>query len=74
MKYKIIDHFECCGELFKKRCDGKSSPTRLVTLKEILEEINRDRSDEWTDYNRLDWREGLREWTEWELIEPRKTV
>ena len=33
------------------------------TMEQILDEINRDRSSEWTDYDRTDWREGLREWT-----------
>ena len=34
-----------------------------MTLPMILEEINRDRSDEWTDYDETDWREGLAEFT-----------
>jgi len=33
----------------------------LLTVSEILEEINRDRSDEWQDYDESDWREGLDE-------------
>ena len=28
------------------------------SLKEVLHEINRDRSDEWTSYNETDWKEG----------------
>ena len=40
------------------------------TIKEILEEINRDRSDEWTDYDETDWQEGLEEFTEFELVDP----
>ena len=31
------------------------------TVAEILEEINRDHSGDWTDYDESDWREGLRE-------------
>jgi hypothetical protein len=34
-----------------------------MTLPEILEEINRDRSEAWQDYDQTDWREGLSEWT-----------
>lgn len=29
------------------------------TVKEILDEINRDRSEEWTPYDENDWMEGL---------------
>lgn len=39
------------------------------TIPEILEEINRDRSDQWTDYDLSDWREGLEEFTEFEVAE-----
>ena len=38
------------------------------TVKQILEDINRDRSEEWTDYDETDWREGLTEFTEWEVL------
>jgi len=41
---------------------------REVSLAEILEEINRDRSADWTDYDETDWKEGLSEFTYWELI------
>jgi hypothetical protein len=37
------------------------------TIEQILEEINRDRSEEWTPYDKSDWIEGLEEWTEYEL-------
>jgi len=39
------------------------------TLPEILEEINRDRSDEWSDYDEWDWKEGLDTFTEYELVQ-----
>lgn len=29
------------------------------TLEQVLFEINRDRSDEWTNYDESDWKEGL---------------
>ena len=38
-----------------------------MTLPMILEEINRDRSEEWTDYDETDWREGLAEFTTLEV-------
>jgi len=34
------------------------------TLTEILHEINRDHSDEFTPYDESDWREGWNEWCE----------
>ena len=52
--------------------DRSDSETRgliyEVTLQEILQEINRDRSEEWTDYDDTDWQEGLDMFTEWELL------
>jgi len=39
------------------------------TLPQILEEINRDRSDEWSDYDEWDWKEGLDTFTEYELVQ-----
>ncbi|KKN11366.1 hypothetical protein LCGC14_1027060 [marine sediment metagenome] len=33
-------------------------------LKQVLEEINRDRSEEWTDYDKTDWLEGWEVWCE----------
>lgn len=37
-------------------------------VRSILREINRDRSQEWVNYNKHDWREGLEVFTEFELI------
>jgi len=34
------------------------------SLESIIAEINRDRSDDWTDYDESDWREGWDEWCE----------
>jgi len=45
----------------------KSSEIFEWTLKEVLEEINRDRSEEWQNYNRTDWREGWDEWCEGDI-------
>ena len=54
-RYIIIDHDN----------NGKVS---YWTLSEILAEINRDRSDEWTPYDETDWREGLEQWTNLEYV------
>jgi len=40
----------------------------VMTLNEILENINRDRSENWTPYDSSDWIEGLHEFTEFKLI------
>lgn len=34
------------------------------TIEQILNEINRDRSEEWTKYDQNDWQEGWRVWIE----------
>jgi hypothetical protein len=40
------------------------------SLDQILEEINRDHSDDFSPYTATDdVREGLREWTEWRVID-----
>ncbi len=45
-----------------------------LTVTEILENINRDRSKEWEDYGNEDWREGLECFTEFILIKRRKPL
>ena len=37
------------------------------TLEQVLVEINRGRSNEWTDYDKTDWKEGWNEWVEGEF-------
>lgn len=39
------------------------------TLTEILQEINRDRSDDWTPYDASDWCEGWDQWVDGYTIE-----
>lgn len=56
MSYKLIDMSDINGKIF------------VMKLSEILQEINRDRSDDWTDYNISDWREGLSEFTYLKVI------
>ena len=40
-----------------------------MTLQEVIDDINRDRSDSWTDYDESDWVEGLSEFTYYEIEE-----
>lgn len=44
--------------------DIESGEVMRWTLTDILNEINRDRSDDWTPYNASDWREGWDQWCE----------
>ena len=54
-------------KLYKIR-DVEDGSVYNMTLPMILEEINRDRSEEWTKYDETDWREGLAEFTTYEVI------
>lgn len=47
--------------------DAQGAPT-IMTVRELLEHINADRSEEWEDYDASDWREGMEHWTEYKLI------
>jgi hypothetical protein len=49
--------------------DIEYNTTFQMSLEEILQEINRDRSENWQDYDETDWREGLTEWTTWEIVD-----
>jgi len=49
--------------------DIEYNTTFQMSLEEILEEINRDRSGAWNHYDETDWREGLTEFTTWEIID-----
>ena len=55
------------SKIYKIR-DVEDGSVYNMTLPMILEEINRDRSDEWTNYDETDWREGLAEFTTYEVI------
>ena len=55
------------NKLYKIR-DVEDGSVYNMTLPMILEEINRDRSDEWMQYDETDWREGLAEFTTYEVI------
>ena len=55
-------------KLYKIR-DIEDGSVYNMTLPMILEEINRDRSEEWKKYDETDWREGLAEFTTYEVME-----
>ena len=48
--------------------DMGTSESYLWSLPQILEEINKDRSSEWTDYDESDYVEGWCEWVEGEYF------
>ena len=49
--------------------DREEETLSCVTLKEILKEINRDRSAGWRNYNKTDWKEGVSEWvSHWKVL------
>jgi|TARA_R110000824_G_C14977888_1_gene653830 hypothetical protein len=50
MKYKILEI--------------ETGKTFVWSVSKILEEINRDHSDEFLAYDKSDWREGWDEWCE----------
>ena len=53
----------------------ETKETLKLTIDEILKKIiNNDRSDEFTPYNRKDWREGLAFMTEFYLIKNKRTL
>jgi hypothetical protein len=43
-----------------------------MTLQEVIDDINRDRSEEWQNYDEGDWKEGLQHFTQWRIIEVTK--
>jgi len=51
-----------------KICDTDDGSVYTMTLPMILEELNSDRSEEWTDYDETDWREGLAQFTTYEVM------
>jgi hypothetical protein len=58
----------------KKEDKGQKIKVRYIeeneihewTIEQILDEINRDRSEDWTDYDKNDWQEGWDSWIEGE--------
>lgn len=48
--------------------DTEFSLDVVMTLPQILEEINRDRSEEWTCYDESDWVTGMTMWTNYRFL------
>lgn len=46
----------------------ENSIRKFNNMKEVLSFINRDRSEDWSNYGESDWREGLEEFTEVTLL------
>lgn len=51
-------------EVFRNVLDRTTGKVQRRHLFWILREINRDRSEDWTDYNETDWEEGWEDWVE----------
>lgn len=47
--------------------DNESGIVREWTLQEVLDHINADRSNDWTDYDESDWLDGWMNWCEGEF-------
>ena len=47
----------------------ETDEVQVWSLEDILAEINRDRSSNWTDYDESDWLEGWNEWVHGEFYE-----
>jgi len=56
--YKIKDNTDFDNPIIKE-----------WTIDEIVEEINRDRSDDWVKFTKKDWLVGWIEWVEGEFLE-----
>lgn len=54
--------------MFKHTDKDYHGEVRTMTLNELLEYINADRSDKWTLYTEDDWEEGMKEWTDLEIV------
>ena len=54
--------------VLKNAMNEKDEFCLCFNMYELLQEINRDHSEEWTDYDQKDFQEGLEEWTSYELI------
>ena len=46
----------------KMRLTNLMGFNKEVSIDDILIMINEDRSEEWTDYDKTDWRDGWEEW------------
>lgn len=76
---RIMGETSCCqatqnferygGKLMFKHRDAEyHGEVVTMTLQELLTYINADRNPEWLDYDSDDWEEGMREWTDLEIV------
>ena len=52
--------------------NSETGEKQWLSVGEILEEINRDRSDSWEDYDEDDWLEGMNQWTSLRLVHQKR--
>lgn len=64
---KELNHAYETKESLRMRLRHYTGQEIDMTLEELLEEINRDRSEDWLPFNQDDWLEGL-DFTEYELV------
>ena len=48
--------------------DREGKTVLFPSIKSVIAMINEDRSEEWSDYNYSDWKEGLAEFTEYDFV------
>jgi hypothetical protein len=49
--------------------DMESGREYIWSIRQMISEINRDRSDTWLPYDASDWMEGWKHWVEGEAFE-----
>ena len=54
--------------VLKNGMDENEKSCYIFNMYDLLQEMNRDRSDEWTDYDQSDFEEGLEVWTSYEIV------
>ena len=72
----VLDRSNKPEAILKRRyvfrmCDPEFPDDRrqvIWTVRRMLRYINHGHSSQWLNYNFLDWREGLREWTGWKVV------
>lgn len=65
-----IEAFEQNGGslMFKHTDAAYDGEVVTLTLKGLLAYVNQDHSSGWTDYTAEDWQEGMKEWTDLEIV------
>lgn len=66
-----VDNFTYRGGelMFKHTDEAYNGKVLTMNLKQLLEYINGDRNPEWQDYDAEDWKEGMKEWTDLQILE-----